>query len=271
MIIVQATGQTCNQFWIYSNFLADAIERDQKFAIWVPERGFENFLNLLSSKYILYPLYYKSLVKLIGFNKYVDFLTLLFCNKFSLIWFNYFIIRFTNHSFIIADVLIKKSTFKYQHLDKLIFSFIPSQSIVKNVEGVIRNIKKKNDLIIGIHLRRGDYKTYQNGKFFYSNSQYSTIIEQVLRIFNNNKLAFLLVSNEEIDSMVFNKYNCYFSSGSLMAQDLYLLSQADYILGPPSTFSAWASLYNSSPLYFVENPELDFSINDFVDIKSSWF
>lgn len=271
MIIVQATGQTCNQFWIYSNYLADTIETHEKFAIWVPDRGFETFTNLLNSKYIIYPLYSKRLVNLIGFNIYVNILTRLFCNKYSLSIFKYGINRFTNHSFVIADVLIKKSTFKYQHLDKLIFSFIPSQSIVKNVEGVIRNIKKKNDLIIGIHLRRGDYKTYQNGKFFYSNLQYSTIIEQVLRIFNNNKLAFLLVSNEEIDRTVFDKYNCYFSSNSLLAQDLYLLGQSDYILGPPSTFSAWASLYNSSPLYFVENPEFVFSINDFIDIKSSWF
>ena len=29
MKIVQATGQTCNQFWIYSNFLADAIENNE--------------------------------------------------------------------------------------------------------------------------------------------------------------------------------------------------------------------------------------------------
>ena len=96
-------------------------------------------------------------------------------------------------------------------------------------------------------------------------------MEHVLRIFNSFNVAFLLISNEEIDKSFFVDYNCYFSSSNLMAEDLYLLSQTDYILGPPSTFSAWASLYKNSPLYFIENAESDCTINEFIDIKSIWF
>jgi len=59
MNIVQATGQTCNQFWIYSNFLADSIEKNEKFAIWVPDKIFVYFPGLLNSENIIYPLYKK--------------------------------------------------------------------------------------------------------------------------------------------------------------------------------------------------------------------
>lgn len=58
---------------------------------------------------------------------------------------------------------------------------------------------------------------------------------------------------------------------NLMAEDLYSLSKADYIIGPPSSYSAWASLYGSVPLCFIEDSKADFSISDFIDIKDIWF
>lgn len=56
-----------------------------------------------------------------------------------------------------------------------------------------------------------------------------------------------------------------------MAEDLFSLSKADYIIGPPSTFSAWASLYGTVPLYFIESSNSDFKIPDFINIKDIWF
>jgi len=271
MKIVQATGQTCNQFWIYSNFLADAIERDQKFAIWVPERGFENFANLLKSKYIIYPLFSNRLVKLTGFSIYVDILTYIFNNKFSLIVFNYLINSFTNHSFELVGIQNKFSHFRHTHLNMILETFRPSKSICYFVNEFMNKIKKKNDIIIGIHLRRGDYSAYANGRYLYSDFQYVTIMESVSKMFKKKNIAFLIISNQEIDQSSFSKFNCYFSNSKLMAEDLYLLGKTDYIAGPPSTFSAWASIYESIPLYFIENLEFDFTLNDFIDIKNLWF
>lgn len=271
MKIVQATGQTCNQFWIYSNFLADAIEKKEKFAIWVPDKNFEDFPNLLFSNYIKYPLYSAKIHKIFGFFRYTKLLNLIFNKKVTLSLFKFLIENTTGHKFIIADVTIQKSKFKFKHFDNLIISFNPSQLIVENVKMYIKEIKRSADLIIGIHMRRGDYNSFLNGKYYYSNIQYKTFINNLILVFNNKKIAFLLLSNEEIDKLIFNEYNCYFSSCTGMAEDLYLLSQADYILGPPSTFSAWASLYNSSPLYFIQDPELDISKKEFKDIKALWF
>jgi len=90
-------------------------------------------------------------------------------------------------------------------------------------------------------------------------------------LFCSENIVFILVGNEEIDRSYFLGYNCHFSTSNAIAEDLYLLSQSDYILGPPSTFSAWASLYNNTPLYFIENVEYNFEIKDFVDIKNFWF
>jgi hypothetical protein len=34
-------------------------------------------------------------------------------------------------------------------------------------------------------------------------------------------------------------------------EDLYALASCDYIIGPPSTFSQWASFYGNVPRYMV--------------------
>jgi hypothetical protein len=44
---------------------------------------------------------------------------------------------------------------------------------------------------------------------------------------------------------------------------LYVLAGCHYLVGPPSTFTLWASYYGATPLYQVEDPDKAFSINDF--------
>lgn len=50
-------------------------------------------------------------------------------------------------------------------------------------------------------------------------------------------------------------------------EDLYALSKCDYIFGPPSTFSMWASFYGEVPLKFFETTNEKFSLNDFSVIR----
>ena len=45
--------------------------------------------------------------------------------------------------------------------------------------------------------------------------------------------------------------------------DLYALSQCDYLLGPPSTFSQWASFYGNGKLCFVKNRHTVLHMDDF--------
>lgn len=271
MKIVYATGQTCNQFWIYSNYIADAIENKKKFAIWIPDVAFESFPNLLNSEYISYPLYSEKLASYFGYKNYVKGLKAVFGNKFSIRFFKFLINLLPNQSFIIADVFLEKSQFRYKNLEKLLSLFAPSKSIALKVDDFMMSIRKEHEIVIGVHIRYGDYRTFKNGKYFYTLEQYSVFFKRISQIFTNKKIAFYIASNEEIDVTFFEEYNCFYSSKSVMAEDLYSLSKADYILGPPSTFSAWASLYGSVPLYFIEDFKPNFNVSDFIDIKKLWF
>ncbi|WP_396168188.1 hypothetical protein [Flavobacterium sp.] len=271
MKIVQASGQTCNQFWIYSNFIADAIENNEKFAIWIPDAAFEFFPSLLNSEYISYPLYSKKLVLIFGHKKYVKFLKIILGNTISLRFFNFFFNFFNKQSFIFADELLEKSKNRIKNIDKILTSFSPSYSVVSKVDALMNKMHIENEIIIGVHIRRGDYQTFEGGKYFYDIEQYAVLFHKLTLMMEDKKIFFYIASNEFIDLSLFQAYNCFYDSNCNMAEDLYSLSKVDFIIGPPSTFSAWAALYGNVPIYFVEDILSNFNISDFVDIKDKWF
>lgn len=63
--------------------------------------------------------------------------------------------------------------------------------------------------------------------------------------------------------------NRFFLGNSLLLkklfiiEDMYSLAECDYIIGPPSTYTMWASFYGEVPLYMVDNPSLKPVLSDF--------
>jgi hypothetical protein len=49
---------------------------------------------------------------------------------------------------------------------------------------------------------------------------------------------------------------------------MYALASCDYIVGPPSTFSLWASFYGQVPLCFLQKPDEPLALANFVDYFS---
>lgn len=64
---------------------------------------------------------------------------------------------------------------------------------------------------------------------------------------------FLLCSNEPQDAEAFAGFPVTFGTGELV-EDLYALAGCDFLLGPPSTFTIWASFYGTVPLCHVYDP-----------------
>src|SRR5690554_6479330 len=135
----------------------------------------------------------------------------------------------------------------------------------------MNQIRSHSDIVIGLHIRYGDYRIYKNGKYFYELEQYKEKIEEVMAGFDqNHSIALFVASNENIDLRVFNGLNPFYLESGNATSDLFMLSQCDYIIGPPSTYSAWASYYGQKPIYFIENMEDKVSIRDFKNILQIW-
>ena len=271
MKIIFAYGQTCNQFWIYSNYIADALEKKQKIALWLPDISIKDYPNLLKSDFITYPLYSKRFIALLGYKNFIRITQLFLCNKFSVIFFNFFFNFFTKHDFIIADVGVKKSSYRVKYLKEIRTIFTPNLEIVTNVQNFFLDIRKDYQIVIGLHIRYGDYRQYLNGKYFYSLSQYKTLINNITKLFPDKKLIFFIASNEQINVSELKPYNYTVFPNSNASLDLYSLSKADFLIGPPSTYSAWASLLGDTPIYFIKDINKKIEIEDFIHIQQIWF
>jgi hypothetical protein len=138
------------------------------------------------------------------------------------------------------------------------------------------NIRKDADLVIGVHIRHGDYKTFENGRYYYTLEEYYQFMQNIQQVYKDKRVVFFISSNESFDTQLFKDCRCFRfgkePSGDIL--DLYTLSLCDRIVGPWSTYSRWASFFGEVPLCCIKErsqslAEDSFSIvTDFYHFKS---
>jgi len=128
-------------------------------------------------------------------------------------------------------------------------------------------------LKIGIHVRKGDYKNFKDGIFYYENEIY---IENALRLIDelhiDRQAVNFFISSNCNHSKFYIKNQLPFHvltiNNGTAIDDLFALSQCDYIFGPPSSFSCWAAYMGKSKLAFISRSQDRLSLNDFRGINS---
>ncbi len=68
--------------------------------------------------------------------------------------------------------------------------------------------------------------------------------------------AFLIASDENVCHKDFSGMTIRQAPGHEL-EDLYCLAECDYIVGPPSTYSAWAAFYGKKPLYQIDLKDIE--------------
>ena len=121
---------------------------------------------------------------------------------------------------------------------------------------------KDCDLIVGVAIRHGDYKTWQNGKYYLTTQRYQQWMERVESFFAPKNVGFLIASDEKQDLSIFGKHNYFFRSGHPL-ENLYSLSKCHFLLSVPSSFAGWAHFIGETPLLRLDEKVFEPSINDF--------
>ena len=114
--------------------------------------------------------------------------------------------------------------------------------------------RNSSEVVIGLHIRRGDYKNFLGGKYYYTLEQYGRVMHKVEGYFEKEKIRWLICSNEFIDLGYFSGFDTIKGNGQIV-EDMYAFAACDYIVGPPSTYTGWASFYGKKPLYHIEDIE----------------
>jgi hypothetical protein len=151
-------------------------------------------------------------------------------------------------------------TVKYKPCIKEFFSPVPA--VQRRVDACIRENRHGNAALVGIHLRRGDYSVWSGGKYLYDDNTFREFMLKMSAALHDRNVRFLLVSNEPVDRKNYAGLDIAFGPGD-PAGDLYSLAACDYLMGPPSTFTMWASFFGDVPLYSIRDPSAPIQLDHF--------
>ena len=146
--------------------------------------------------------------------------------------------------------------------------FRPKDEIMNKAEGLVKEMRLNSDMVVGIHIRRGDYATWNDGRFFYELEEYHQFMLRIKQLYKDRKVSFFISSNEDFSLDIFTDCECRRfgkePSGAIL--DLYTLSVCDRIIGPFSSYSRWASFIGEVPLCFLETKDQQFTEESFSKI-----
>ncbi|MEI7504285.1 MAG: alpha-1,2-fucosyltransferase [Paludibacter sp.] len=117
--------------------------------------------------------------------------------------------------------------------------------------------------IIGIHIRRGDYKFWENGKYNFTDDTYQLYMDNFsieLKKRSDKEINFILFSNENI---TINTAGDKVVSNNEWYIDQLIMSKCDYLIGPPSTFTLWASFIGKVKYYHITDNKGQIDIDKF--------
>ena len=140
---------------------------------------------------------------------------------------------------------------KYRHEICDLFTINPSYT-----EPVKAWMSDWQGIRLGIHIRRGDYAVWNNGIYCYDDTIYADCIRQFAVLHPNETIDVFLSTNDP--NVTVEKFQSLIKGqtshirlhmfGGNAVEDLFMLSECDYIIGPPSTYSLVAALYRDIPL-----------------------
>jgi len=262
IVICDAPGQTCNRLWAYVASVAQCIAEHRRMVIIFYDWTIEDFPHLLHCPFIYFPLWHKWYLEHgNGWNNYKGLTWKVTHNKTWEKVFNSLGFKKGWHTRTATRYLSQTKR-------ELQYIFRPKDEIMSKAQAMIDKLRDESDIVIGVHIRRGDYATWNDGRFYYELEDYHQFMLRLQKAFPDKQLAFFISSNENFDHDIFEGCHCRrFSkepSGAIL--DLYTLSLCDRIIGPFSSYSRWASFIGEVPLCFLESKEQEFTEDSFSKI-----
>jgi hypothetical protein len=151
----------------------------------------------------------------------------------------------------------------FQPTDPIRACFRPTRDLMEATRIHIERARAGADLLIGVHIRHGDYKRYLCGAYYFPLEVYRRVMERMLSFFPQQRVAFLVCSNETQQAGAFAPLQVTLGPGTPIG-DLYGLADCDYIIGAPSTYSLWAAFYGLKPIFHMKTAEAPADLTEFM-------
>jgi hypothetical protein len=289
MIVIAAKyGQLGNRLFVFAHFIAFAMERGQKVAnlsfeeyagffqatkddLFCRYPGKPSPLKARALRGLLYGLVYR-LTNSLGYRNWKSRLwgvVRIDEDEYYDLSSESFVSLAESKKFILTQgwMFRDKANF-FKHADAIRLFFRPVEEVQNSFDALIERARDACDVLVGVHIRQGDYRNFMEGKYFYEADEYIRLMKKIEQLFGGKRVRFLVCSNTDLDRKIFEGLDFTFGSGQVV-EDMYSLARCDYIAGPPSTYTLWASFYSKVPLYMVEDPARGVAIEDFIPERSA--
>lgn len=146
-----------------------------------------------------------------------------------------------------------------KYKDEILNLFAFDRKIADSIGKQIKQTSEDTDIRLGLHIRRGDYKTWHGGRYYFSDDVYISYIKHFVNEHKDSRTVIYICGNDPSLNKEYYRRSLpdceiFFPDGN-PAEDLCLLSECDYIIGAPSTFSLVASMYRDTPLCWMEESD----------------
>lgn len=127
----------------------------------------------------------------------------------------------------------------------------------------ISTIERQTTAVIGVHVRRGDYKTWNGGKYFFPDEVYQKYMLALAAQIQDHEQrnCFFMIFSNEVTS--FTESKTIRVSQNPWYLDHLLMSKCDYLIGPPSTFTLWASYMGKTKFFHIKNTSGQIAMDQF--------
>lgn len=154
-----------------------------------------------------------------------------------------------------------------RHADAIREALTPRAKYRIPAQGCVEQARKDATILVGVHIRHGDYRAFQGGRYFFETELYASRMRWLASLFAPRPTAFLVCSNEPQPPAAFEGLRAHRGPGQAI-EDLHALSLCDYLIGPPSTFNQWASFHGRVPLHVMRSDRPNPGFEDFVAVTS---
>jgi hypothetical protein len=266
VILAQSHGRLGNRLWTLANLLAYTVEKQLTLLTTryeqiklrpVPERmrylrGWEEKLATLGYRLnIKLPIFPTLLLKegeLLDLDHDADFDGL---------------VR-SRHLLFLSGFYFAAPASLLRHQQEIVTALTPPTEVLDPVRNAIDRCRQRADIRIGVHMRRTDYRIFCDGLLFYTDAEFCAVMQHLAERLRPQTVCFHLVSDEPIDPAAFKGLRIEIHHGTPI-EDMFALASCNYIIGPNSTFSHWASFWGSVPLHVLDWKTMDqFCPNDAV-------
>lgn len=164
-----------------------------------------------------------------------------------------------------------------EYRDEIVDLFTINKDITEPVRQQMQKDSPAGEqcLRLGVHIRRGDYSTWEDGRYFHSDKVYADHINRFASWHKDKQVHVFLSTNDMgITVRTFQELcpdvTIHLYANSAPA-DLFMLSECDYLIGPPSTFSLVAAMYRDIPLYRMDTKRSEDMTPEGFRLFDYWF